>query len=444
MARQWPLPRGTFTITSRFAGRTNPVTGRPENHSGTDFAAPDGTPFYACAGGTVTHIGPASGYGQWIVIDHPDSEGGGATEYGHMWNAFATGLRVGSTVTAGQKIGYIGSNGQSTGPHLHLTVWRYARGGERVDPETWLYGRPYPPVGGGSVTGGKPAAGLTAATLARAMGGSISTSRASELLPGFIGAMRAAQITTPLRAAHWCAQLGHESVGLIYMSEIWGPSAQQLKYDPASGSQLARDLGNTAVGDGFRYRGSGPIQLTGKHNFSKFSQWCFAKRFTTNPQLFVGNPDLVRTNPRWGFLAASWYWTVARPQINSYADADDLVAVTRAINGGTTGIDDRRRRLALCKSLGSALLPPTESELDMSASEELTKRFPSRSKYRHSDAQIDTLAGFVLNIDGRIHEDFVERNALMGDPACIDLVKREAARGDAAAKQILRRIEALG
>lgn len=144
MGRQWPLPRNQIHITSRFAGRTNPVTGAAENHSGTDFAAPDGTPFYACAGGTVKYLGPATGYGQWIVIDHPDSEGGGCSEYGHMWNAHATGLHVGDWVDAGQLIGYVGSNGQSTGPHLHLTVWERAYGGQRIDPETWLDGCPYP------------------------------------------------------------------------------------------------------------------------------------------------------------------------------------------------------------------------------------------------------------------------------------------------------------
>ncbi|QAU06247.1 lysin A [Gordonia phage Rickmore] len=144
MARQWPLPKNSYTLSSRFAGRINPVTGRPENHSGTDFAAPDGTPFYACAGGTVLHIGAASGYGQWIVLDHPDSEGGGCSEYGHMWDAFATGLKPGQWVNAGQLIGYVGSNGQSTGPHLHLTVWERGYGGKRIDPEVWLAGRPYP------------------------------------------------------------------------------------------------------------------------------------------------------------------------------------------------------------------------------------------------------------------------------------------------------------
>lgn len=159
MSRQWPLPKDTYRISSRFAGRINPVTGKPENHSGTDFAAPDGTPFYAVAGGTVIYIGPASGYGQWIVVDHPASEGGGVAEYGHMWNAYATGLRVGSRVERGQLLGYIGANGQSTGPHLHLTIWQYAYGGTRVDPETWLAGAPFPPVGGGKAGATTPGIG---------------------------------------------------------------------------------------------------------------------------------------------------------------------------------------------------------------------------------------------------------------------------------------------
>ncbi|MGP6175447.1 peptidoglycan DD-metalloendopeptidase family protein [Corynebacterium sp. A21] len=132
------MTRESYTLTSGFGPRWG------SHHSGLDFGAADGTPFYACAGGTVTHIGAASGYGQWIVLDHPTSEGGGASEYGHMWNAFATGLSVGDWVDAGQLLGYVGSNGQSTGPHLHLTVWQYGYGGTRIDPEDWLQDAPHP------------------------------------------------------------------------------------------------------------------------------------------------------------------------------------------------------------------------------------------------------------------------------------------------------------
>ena len=87
-------------------------------HWGQDFAANDGTPIYAAQAGSVQYIGAAQGFGQWIVIDHPAPVGGGTTVYGHMWDAFATGLKPGFSVAAGQHIAYVGSNGQSSGPHL--------------------------------------------------------------------------------------------------------------------------------------------------------------------------------------------------------------------------------------------------------------------------------------------------------------------------------------
>lgn len=174
MARQWPLPEGTYRITSRFAGRNNPVTGRPENHSGTDLAAPDGTPFYACAGGTIKYLGAASGYGQWIVVDSPDADGGGCWEYGHMWNAHATGLRIGHRVESGQLLGYIGSNGQSTGPHLHVTVWKREYGGQRIDPETALAGAPHVPNGGGKAAGASAPKQSTGGTVGTIFGPDVS------------------------------------------------------------------------------------------------------------------------------------------------------------------------------------------------------------------------------------------------------------------------------
>jgi len=130
-----PMKSGTYRLSSGFGARWG------TNHNGLDFAANDGTPIYAAQAGTVVHIGAAQGFGQWIVIDHPAADGGGTTVYGHMWNAFATGLKQGDRVRAGQLIAYVGSNGQSTGPHLHFevhpTVWRM---GSQVDPQPWLAG----------------------------------------------------------------------------------------------------------------------------------------------------------------------------------------------------------------------------------------------------------------------------------------------------------------
>ncbi|MFF0816645.1 C39 family peptidase [Rhodococcus sp. NPDC003318] len=197
-------------------------------------------------------------------------------------------------------------------------------------------------------------AGMTADALSRAMGGSLPLERYAELLPAFVNAMRAADCTTVERAAMWCAQIGHESAGLRYMEEIASGDA----YDTRT------DLGNTAAvdGDGRLYKGSGPIQLTGRANFRAFSQWCHEKGWVDSPTYFEDNPALVRTDPHWGFLAATWYWTVARPQLNALSDARNLEGATRAINGGLNGIADRSTRYQRCLDMGTALLPGDAGE----------------------------------------------------------------------------------
>ena len=135
VSRYMPLKAGTYHLSSPFGPRDRQM------HWGQDFAANDGTHIYAAQAGSVQYIGAAQGFGQWIVIDHPAPAGGGTTVYGHMWDAFATGLKPGSSVTAGQHIAYVGSNGQSSGPHLHFevhpTVWR---AGSQIDPLPWLAG----------------------------------------------------------------------------------------------------------------------------------------------------------------------------------------------------------------------------------------------------------------------------------------------------------------
>lgn len=133
--RYLPVAPGEYTISDVFGSRGGV-------HLGLDLAADDGTRIYAAQAGVVAHIGFATGFGQWIVIDHPAEHGAGTTVYGHMWDAFAVpGLRVGAWIDAGQHIAYVGSNGGSTGPHLHFevhpTVWRR---GSQIDPAPWLAG----------------------------------------------------------------------------------------------------------------------------------------------------------------------------------------------------------------------------------------------------------------------------------------------------------------
>jgi murein DD-endopeptidase MepM/ murein hydrolase activator NlpD len=102
-------------VSSRFGGRYHPILRRWRSHQGTDYAAGYGTPVRATADGTVTMVGRSGGYGNVVEIRHAN---GIRTRYGHL-SKFAKGLRVGQRVGQEQTIGYVGSTGLSTGPHLH-------------------------------------------------------------------------------------------------------------------------------------------------------------------------------------------------------------------------------------------------------------------------------------------------------------------------------------
>jgi murein DD-endopeptidase MepM/ murein hydrolase activator NlpD len=123
-------PLNSFTVTSKFGIRVNPVTGRVKNHDGLDLAAPSGTPVYAVQSGTVTETGNDSIYGNYIIIRH---EGNWASLYGHL-SKIETSLR--STIQTGQLIGRVGSTGQSTGPHLHFEL---RQNGRAQDPGKYLF-----------------------------------------------------------------------------------------------------------------------------------------------------------------------------------------------------------------------------------------------------------------------------------------------------------------
>ena len=196
---------------------------------------------------------------------------------------------------------------------------------------------------------------MDAQTLAQAMG-NVPGVDYTALSPGFNEAMVAAGVTTVRRAAMWCAQLGHESVGLRYMREIWGPTPAQRGYEGRV------DLGNTRPGDGKRFMGRGPIQVTGRHNYTSLSQWAHKEGLVPTPTFFVDNPTELE-KPRHGFLGAVWYWTTQRP-LNQLSDAGDLTGATRAINGGTNGINDRRARYNRALALGEALLPERFSTVE--------------------------------------------------------------------------------
>jgi predicted chitinase len=194
---------------------------------------------------------------------------------------------------------------------------------------------------------------LTPQSLSDVMGGSLPLSRYAELLPAYNNAMLAAQCTTARRAAAWHSQVGHESLGLQYMAEI-------------ETSNPSWDADRT------RYRGRGPIQLTWSSNYRRFGLWCQAQGYVSDSEVFVNQPELVE-QPKWGFLAASWYWLNGGPKpgkINGYADAADIMSVSRCVNGwidGKTpnGYPDRLDRWNRALAMGDAMMPNTEGIPDV-------------------------------------------------------------------------------
>src|SRR5207247_2463398 len=96
----------------------------------------------------------------------------------------------------------------------------------------------------------------------------LSDDRNSQFLPFLTAAMSEFAIEAPARAAAFLAQLAHESGQFRFMEEIWGPTDAQRRYEPVT--NLSQALGNTEVGDGKRFKGRGPIQLTGRANYQSF------------------------------------------------------------------------------------------------------------------------------------------------------------------------------
>ncbi|MBS1815429.1 MAG: chitinase [Acidobacteria bacterium] len=146
-----------------------------------------------------------------------------------------------------------------------------------------------------------------------------------------IASMHVGGIDTPLRQAHFLAQVAHESGELRYTEEL------------ASGEQYEgrKDLGNTQKGDGVRFKGRGLIQLTGRANYIAFGKFA-------NADFTVGDAMArISTEPMLAVQTAVWFWN--QHELNALADTDDLVAITKKINGGTNGLADRRSKLERAK-----------------------------------------------------------------------------------------------
>jgi len=149
--------------------------------------------------------------------------------------------------------------------------------------------------------------------------------RCEKWLPHLLAAMEKYSINTPQRVAHFIAQIAHESGRFAYVRELWGPTPAQLKYEGRA------DLGNSEPGDGFRFRGRGLLQITGRANYRVCGD-ALGIPLLLNPEV-LERPDVAA-------LASAWWWQAHG--LNALADSGDIVRATKKINGGTNGIDERR------------------------------------------------------------------------------------------------------
>jgi|GEM_PF-425385 len=198
----------------------------------------------------------------------------------------------------------------------------------------------------------------------------VSDSDASKYMADLNVLLEQHHINTPLRIAHFLAQVLHESTRMSRVEENLNYSASGLlkvfkKYFTADQAQqcarqpvkianrvYANRLGNGDAnsGEGFCYRGRGLIQLTGKSNYQQFSDWVSDD--------VVGHPDLVAD--RYAVHSAVYFWTSRN--LSSLADADDVEAVTQRINGGLNGLEDRRHFLERAKDEFQGFPAPDTSE----------------------------------------------------------------------------------
>jgi predicted chitinase len=190
-----------------------------------------------------------------------------------------------------------------------------------------------------------------------------SHARLAEFLPALNEVMQTFEIDTRVRASAFLAQLAHESGEFQFMEELWGPTAAQKRYEPVS--DLARRLGNTEPGDGKRFKGRGPIQITGRDNYKRYGA-LVGKDLVSEPQLAA--------TPAVGFTIAALYWS--KNGLSELADVDNFQAITQKINGGQNGAAERARFYSVAQEVLKDAFPARASSERARAAVEPAEDFP--------------------------------------------------------------------
>ena len=167
-------------------------------------------------------------------------------------------------------------------------------------------------------------------------------------------------IDQPARTAAFLAQLAHESAQFKFMEEIWGPTTAQRRYEPPD--KLATTLGNTEPGDGFRFKGRGPIQVTGRANYRRFGDLLGLDLVATPAQ--AASPEVA-------FRIAALFWS--KKGLNELADRvtpEAFREITRRINGGFNGLAERQRFYETAKTVLAVVAPAGDAGVSFDLDEE--------------------------------------------------------------------------
>jgi putative chitinase len=174
----------------------------------------------------------------------------------------------------------------------------------------------------------------------------LSSAKRALYLPFLQQAMEEFEIDQPLRIAAFLAQVAHESAEFRFMEEIWGPTTAQRRYEPIT--KKSHDLGNTEPGDGERFKGRGPIQITGRANYQKYGDQL---------EIDLLSDPTRAALPEIGFRTAGLYWK--KNGLNELSDKEWFKTTTKRINGGLNGLEDRTKYYVLAKRvLGIATRGP--------------------------------------------------------------------------------------
>ncbi|MDD5320663.1 MAG: glycoside hydrolase family 19 protein [Methylococcales bacterium] len=176
----------------------------------------------------------------------------------------------------------------------------------------------------------------------------LDTAKCQAYFPFLEQAMAEFEINTPLREAAFLAQIAHESGEFKWMEEIWGPTEAQKHYEPPH--PKARELGNIHAGDGKRFKGRGPIQITGRTNYKKYGD-LLGLDLEEHPE--------SAAEPEVGFRTAGAFWK--SHGLNELADGQQFEKITRRINGGLLGQNERLKYYNKAKAALSMNTETTDS-----------------------------------------------------------------------------------